>query len=70
MKKVIAVISPDSPSLGSPYNYETIKDQMLVSFINKRLENRDFTMDQLRTSLRALMKINVKRFYQMFKIIE
>jgi hypothetical protein len=69
IKKVISVVSPKA-GLGHPHNYQTIKDQMLLSFIKKRIEQRDFTMEQFRTSLRALLKVNTKRFYQVFKMIE
>jgi hypothetical protein len=69
IKKVISVVSPKA-GLGHPHNYQTIKDQMLLSFVKKRLEQRDFTMEQFRTSLRALLKVNTKRFYQVFKMIE
>jgi hypothetical protein len=69
IKKVISVVSPKA-GLGHPHNYQTIKDQMLLSFIKKRIEQRDFTMEQFRTSLRALLKVKTKRFYQVFKMIE
>jgi hypothetical protein len=37
IKKVISVVSPQA-GLGHPHNYHTIKDQMLLSLVKKRLE--------------------------------
>ena len=44
IKKIISVVSPQA-GLGHPHNYQTIKDMMLLSFVKKRLEQKDFTME-------------------------
>lgn len=72
IKRVLALLTSKSAvSLGHPYHYETLKDQMLIAYVRQRLEKADFaSLDQWRTATRRIIKINVKRFYQIFKVIQ